>query len=74
VCLEYPSQTGKTGRGNGFTGPRYVNQVLEGPLHAFLDHMEEETGEEVLVVEDGAPYHCSHVAKDARMSLGICNL
>jgi hypothetical protein len=63
VRLEYPLETGKTGRGNGFTGPRYVNQVLEGPLYAFLDHMEEETGKEVLVVEDGAPYHYFRVAK-----------
>ena len=60
-----PEATTTTGKktGGGLKGPRYVDQILQGPLKNFLDMAKEEEGQEVLVVEDGAPCHWSAVAK-----------
>ena len=61
-------------RGGGLNGPRYVDQVLSGPLKEFWQATEKEEGPGILVVEDGAPSHRSVVAKKARDEAGITNL
>ncbi|KAF8054717.1 hypothetical protein FPV67DRAFT_1361767, partial [Lyophyllum atratum] len=54
-----PEETTKKGRkrGGGLDGPRYVKQIIEGPLKDFWEKMEAEMGPDVLIVEDGAPAH-----------------
>ena len=63
----------KSGKG-GLDGPRYVRQILKGPLKRFYAEMEAERGPGVLVVEDGAPAHSCNLAKAARANLGIQTL
>jgi len=58
----------------GLDGPRYVDQILKGPLKEFLDLVEKEEGVRLLVVEDGTPSHHSVVVKKAKIELGIQNL
>ena len=70
---EVTTTTGKK-KGGGLNGPRYVDQILDGPLKDFLDEIEEEEDREVLVVEDGAPCHQSAVAKNVHNELRITNL
>ena len=65
--------TGKK-KGGCLNGPCYVDQILQGPLNDFLDMAEEEEGQEVLVVEDGAPCHQSAVAQNVQRELGVTNL
>ena len=74
--LMEPEMTDEKGkkRGGGVTGARYVNQVLEGPMMAWIAKMKREIGQEILIVEDGAPPHTAIVAKNARARLGIKNL
>ena len=40
------------------TAKRYLEQVLDGPLHEFYQEMAEERGM-VVYQEDGAPSHCA---------------
>ena len=63
----------KSGRG-GLDGPRYIKQVLNGPLKRFYAEMVAERGSGIVVVEDGAPAHSCNLAKAARASLGIRTL
>jgi hypothetical protein len=60
--------------GQGMNGPKYVTQVLQGPLKDFVEEMEGERGHSMLVVEDGAPGHRSKLTKNARSKLGIIQL
>ena len=60
--------------GRGMNGPKYVTQVLQGPLKDFVEEMEAERGHSMLVVEDGAPGHRSKFTKNARLKLGIIQL
>ena len=53
--------------GGGLNGPKYIEQVLRGPL-------KEEEGSGVLVMEDGAPSHHSKLVQQARLQLGIKSL
>lgn len=71
-----PETTSKTGRrnGGGLNGPRYVEQILVGPLKEFLEQEEKNMGQKMLIVEDGAPSHRSVVAKHARIDAGFTNL
>ena len=71
-----PEATTTTGKkkGGGLNGPCYVAQILQCPLKDFLDTAKEEEGQEVLVVEDGAPCHRSAVAKNVQRELGITKL
>jgi hypothetical protein len=71
-----PETTSEKGKkcGGGLNGPRYVDQVLSGPLKEFWQATEKEEGPGILVVEDGAPSHRSVVAKKARDEAGITNL
>lgn len=71
-----PETTSKTGRrnGGGLNGPRYVEQILVGPLKEFLEQEEKNMGQKMLIVEDGAPSHRSVVAKHARIDPGFTNL
>lgn len=64
----------KKKRGRGLNGPKYVSQVLRGPLKDFVDEMEVERGCDMLVVEDGALRHRSKVASAARSELAIKQL
>jgi hypothetical protein len=52
-------------------GPKYVEQVLCGPLVEFVADMKERKSDWITVVEVGAPSHCSVVAKKARSELGL---
>ena len=61
-------------RGGRLNGPRYVDQILKGPLKWILDTVEEQEGRKVLAVEDGAPCHRSTEAKNIWHELGIRNL
>ena len=56
-----PEVTDKNGkkRGGGLNGPKYVAQVLRGPLVEFVADMKERKGDGITVVEDGAPSHRS---------------
>ena len=67
-------KTGKRKKKGGLTGERYVKQVLEGPLLAFLRELEEERGCPVLVVEDGAGPHRSACATACREKHGMLRL
>lgn len=71
-----PETTSKRGRrnGGGLNGPRYVEQILSGPLKEFWEQEEKSTGQKMLIVEDGAPSHRSVVAKCARKEAGFTNL
>ena len=70
---EATAMNGKKRRG-GLNGPRYVDQILKGPLKWILDTVEEQEGRKVLAVEDGAPCHRSTEAKNIWHELGIRNL
>ena len=70
---EVTTTTGKK-KGGGLNGPRYMCQILNGPLKDVLDEIEEEEGREVLVIKDGAPCHQSTVAKNICNELRITNL
>ena len=66
LCLQ-PATINENGKkmGGGLDGPKYIEQVLKGPLKEFLDAVKEDEGSGVLVMEDGAPPHCSKLAKQA---------
>jgi hypothetical protein len=70
---EVTTEKGKK-RGGGLNGPRYVKQVLEGPLKDFWRESKAEGNCGMLIVEDGAPSHRSLVAKNARSKIGFLNL
>lgn len=53
---------------------KYADQVLQGPLKDFKDHMEVKTDSEILIVEDGAPLHKPNPSKHIRQELGYQNL
>ena len=55
-------------------GPRYVKQVLQGPLKTFYNNLNAERGGGIIIVEDGAPAHTSKVAQAARAKLGFQTL
>jgi len=63
----------KQGGGLSLNGPKDVEQVLCGPLVKFVADMKEGKGDGITIVEDGAPSHCSIVAKKAQSAaeLGI---
>jgi hypothetical protein len=52
-------------------GPKYVEQVLHGPLVEFVADMKERKGDGITVVEDGAPSHHSVVVKKARFEFEL---
>jgi hypothetical protein len=62
-----PGVIDKNGKkqGGGLNGPKYVEQVLCGPLVEFVADMKERKGDRITMVEDGAPSHRSVVAKKA---------
>lgn len=68
---EERDKNGKKKRKSGLNGPKYVDQVLNGPLRDFVREMEIERVCEMLLVEDGAPGHRSKVASQARSEVGI---
>ena len=70
---ELTDEKGKK-RSGGITGTQSACQVLEGPMAAWVAKMESQIGQEILVVEDGAPAHMSVAAKKACIHLGIKNL
>jgi hypothetical protein len=49
--------------GGGLNGPKYIEQVLKGPLKESLDAVKKDKGLGVLIMEDGAPSHFSKLAK-----------
>jgi transposase len=55
-------------------GPKYVTQVLQGPLKDLREEMEAKRSHSMLVVEDGAPGHRSKLTKNAQSKLGIIQL
>jgi transposase len=67
---EIVNEKGKK-KGGGLDGPKYVKQVLQGPLKDFVAEMKVERGPNILVLEDGAPSHRSKVAAKARSELGL---
>ncbi|KAL4247461.1 Ribonuclease H superfamily protein [Abortiporus biennis] len=71
---ESDNEDGTSKGRRGLDGPRYVAQVIVGPLIGFYDEVVAERGEAVLVVEDGAPAHTSRVAKCAHEILNIHTL
>jgi transposase len=68
-----PEVTDKNGKkqGGGLNGPKYVEQVLCGPLVEFVADMKERKGDGITIVEDGASPHHSVIAKKAWSKLGI---
>lgn len=77
ILLTYPPpklnpRTGRTGRG-GLTAEAYADQVLKGPLHDFWLQEKQARGEDVYVVEDGAPVHKGPCTK-IRSSFGMKRL
>jgi hypothetical protein len=58
----------------GLDGPKYIDQVVRGPLKDFKKEMEHDIGKKVLIVEDGAPSHRAKLTKGARVKAGIKNL
>jgi hypothetical protein len=66
VVLEIMNEKGKK-KGGGLDGPKYVKQVLQGPLKDFVAEMKVERGPNILVLEDGAPSHRSKVAAKAQL-------
>jgi transposase len=60
--------------GGGLNGPKYIKQVLKGPLKKFLDAVKEDKGSGVLIMEDGAPSHHSKLVKQAQSKLDIKSL
>jgi hypothetical protein len=64
-------EKGKKMRRGGLDGPRYVEQIMKGPLMEFCEMQEAQIGQPVEVVEDGAPSHHSKFAASAQKQLGI---
>lgn len=58
VLLDYPG-----GKGGGMTGPRYVKQVLQGPLKDFHADVQKNSPATVLFQQDGAPSHTAKLTK-----------
>lgn len=68
------TKSSTSGSRGGLDAKGYVEQILKGPLLAFYTQMQDETGQRMLVVEDGAPAHKAKVAAEARSRLGIKQL
>ncbi|EIN12364.1 hypothetical protein PUNSTDRAFT_61743, partial [Punctularia strigosozonata HHB-11173 SS5] len=66
VVLETAAMTIGTKLRGGLGGDEYVKQVMQGPLIAWIRAMEEERGQEMLVVEDGAS-QCSRKEGSGRV-------
>jgi transposase len=71
-----PYKLTTTGRwkGGGLTSQDYAEQVLSGPMKDSILHLEKQKGQEILVVEDGAPPHRGKAAREAREKYGIHQL
>jgi transposase len=68
------TKDGSTKIVKGLDAPRYIEQVVNGPLKTFKDELESKLGKPILVVEDGAPSHRAKLTKAARAKAGIKNL
>jgi hypothetical protein len=58
-------------KGKGMIGEKYVRMVLNGPLKRAARQIRTARWRDILVIEDGAPYHTRKLAKEARSKLGI---